>query len=254
MMTLGWPSYLIHGTNKPYGVGMRSSHGCMRFYPEDIAELYDDIPIGTKVTVVNQPFVFGWHNDAMFAQAFPVMEDDEREHPQAADALLNAAISNDMWQKVKEHNTSVDLELVNTIVAKPRGIAIPVSKKQLTFDKFIYLARHVENDLPEGSTWNGKEELLVSTEEFEAARSGNVLPAKPPAAKKPIAKKPAAVAKKPAVPAAAGSATPPKQAFDVEKPKAVTKPVAATPAKPVAKPVATTANTGSMGGAPKGSR
>ena len=37
MMTLGWPSYLIHGTNKPYGVGLRSSHGCIRFYPEDIA-------------------------------------------------------------------------------------------------------------------------------------------------------------------------------------------------------------------------
>ena len=44
MMTLGWPSYLIHGTNKPYGVGMRSSHGCIRFYPEDIAQLYDAIP------------------------------------------------------------------------------------------------------------------------------------------------------------------------------------------------------------------
>ncbi len=76
MMTLGWPSYLIHGTNKPYGVGMRSSHGCIRFYPEDIAELYDEIPVGTKVTVVNQPFVFGWHDGALYVQAFPVMEDD----------------------------------------------------------------------------------------------------------------------------------------------------------------------------------
>ena len=48
MMTLGWPSYLIHGTNKPYGVGMRSSHGCIRFYPEDIAQLYDDIPVAPR--------------------------------------------------------------------------------------------------------------------------------------------------------------------------------------------------------------
>ncbi len=59
-MTLGWPRYLIHGTNKPYGVGMRSSHGCIRFYPEVIAQLYEQIGVGTKVTVVNQPFVFGW--------------------------------------------------------------------------------------------------------------------------------------------------------------------------------------------------
>ena len=112
-MTLGWPSYLVHGTNKPYGVGMRSSHGCIRFYPEDIAQLYDQIPVGTKVTVVNQPFVFGWHRDAMYVQAFPILEDDDREHPKAAETLLNAGISDEMWQKLKQHNVAVDLDLVN---------------------------------------------------------------------------------------------------------------------------------------------
>ncbi len=39
-MNLGWPSYLMHGTNKPAGVGMRASHGCIRLYPEDIATLF----------------------------------------------------------------------------------------------------------------------------------------------------------------------------------------------------------------------
>src|SRR5258708_30102977 len=43
---LGWPSYLIHGTNKPYGVGMPSSHGCIRLYPEDIPAVFDTIPTG----------------------------------------------------------------------------------------------------------------------------------------------------------------------------------------------------------------
>ncbi len=107
-MTLGWPSYLIHGTNKPYGVGMRSSHGCIRFYPEDIAELYDQIPVGTKVTVVNQPFVFGWHKDAMYVQAFPVLEDDEREHPNSAEALLTTAVNDELSQKLQEHGATVD--------------------------------------------------------------------------------------------------------------------------------------------------
>ena len=32
-MNLGWPTYLVHGTNKPAGVGMRASHGCIRLYP-----------------------------------------------------------------------------------------------------------------------------------------------------------------------------------------------------------------------------
>lgn len=189
LMTLGWPSYLIHGTNKPYGVGMRSSHGCMRFYPEDITQLYDVIPVGTKVTVVNQPFVFGWHKGSLYVQAFPVLEDDTRKHPKGAEALLNAAISNDMWQTVKQHNAAVDLELVNSIAAKPRGIAVPVSKRGMTVEKFIAYSRHVENDLPEGATWSGKDELLVSTEEFEAARSGAILPAKKPAPAAPAVKK-----------------------------------------------------------------
>ena len=202
MMTLGWPSYLIHGTNKPYGVGMRSSHGCIRFYPEDIAQLYDDIPVGTKVTVVNQPLVLGWHREAMYLQAFPVLEDDQREHPAGADAVLKAAISDEMWDRIKAHNVSVDLELVNRLVEKPLGVAIPVSRRGVTVEKFLYASRHVENRLPEGANWNGKEELLVSEEQFEAARNGVILPKEAPkkAVKpvtKPAAKKaaPAATAK-----------------------------------------------------------
>ena len=195
MMTLGWPSYLIHGTNKPYGVGLRSSHGCMRFYPEDIAELYDKIPVGTKVTVVNQPFVFGWHSGALYVQAFPVMEDDQREHPKAADTLLNAAISDEMWQKVKYHGAAVDLELVNGLVSQPRGIALPVSKAKVTVEGFVAGARHVENRVPAGANWNGSEEMYYTAEEFAAARAGTPLPKKlaPKTTKKTVTK-PAAVA------------------------------------------------------------
>lgn len=239
MMTLGWPSYLVHGTNKPYGVGMRSSHGCIRFYPEDIEQLYGDIPVGTKVTVVNQPFVFGWHRGDLYAQAFPVMEDDKRDHPKGADALLNAAISDEMWQTVKQHNAAVDLELVNSLVANPRGVAMPISKpvpqvaqkpshkmnqktaqktapkgaqkaahvpEAMTLDKFIANARHVENALPDGANWNGKDELLVSTTEFEAARSGAILPKVTPAAKKVQAVKSAPKQASGAAPAASGAA------------------------------------------------
>ena len=44
VLQLGLPGYLIHGTNKPAGVGMRVSHGCMRLYPEDIEYLFDQVP------------------------------------------------------------------------------------------------------------------------------------------------------------------------------------------------------------------
>jgi L,D-transpeptidase ErfK/SrfK len=194
MMTLGWPSYLIHGTNKPYGVGLRSSHGCIRFYPEDIAELYGKIPVGTKVTVVNQPFVFGWHEGALYVQAFPVQEDDQRDHPKAADKLLNAAISDEMWKNVKEHGAAIDLETVNGMMAQPRGIALPVSKPKMTLDSFVAGARHVENRVPPGANWNGSEEMYYTAEEYEAARNGTPLPKKAPKSTKKTATKPAATA------------------------------------------------------------
>jgi len=178
LMTLGWPSYLVHGTNKPYGVGLRSSHGCVRFYPEDIGELYDLVPVGTKVTVVNQPFVFGWQGDALYVQAFPVLEDDTREHPAAADAVLNAAITNEMWQKIKEHNAAIDLEFVNELVAQPRGVAVPVSRSEMSLEKLIFASRHVENALPPGASWNGSDELFFTAEEFEATRAQGSLPTK----------------------------------------------------------------------------
>ena len=54
-LALAKKGYLIHGTNKPFGLGMRVSHGCVRMFPEDIISLYESVPVGTPVHVVNQP-------------------------------------------------------------------------------------------------------------------------------------------------------------------------------------------------------
>lgn len=59
-LRLGIPGYLIHGTNKVFGVGMRVSHGCIRMLPEDIEELFAAVPTGTPVRIINQPFKLGW--------------------------------------------------------------------------------------------------------------------------------------------------------------------------------------------------
>ena len=91
--TLGWPSYLIHGTNKPYGVGLRSSHGCVRLYPEDIEKLFEMVPNGTPVRVVNQPFVFGWYDHALYLQAFTVLEDDPRAWNKAQQKFVKFPIA-----------------------------------------------------------------------------------------------------------------------------------------------------------------
>lgn len=70
-LRLGIPGYLIHGTNKPFGIGMRVSHGCVRMYPEDIASLFDTVPVGTRVNIIDQPIKAGWDNGVLYLEAHP---------------------------------------------------------------------------------------------------------------------------------------------------------------------------------------
>jgi L,D-transpeptidase ErfK/SrfK len=72
---LGWPSYLIHGTNDPRGVGRHSSRGCIRLYPRDIAWLYARVEPGTKVRVVNEPVKLGWIGGQLYLEVNPDAEE-----------------------------------------------------------------------------------------------------------------------------------------------------------------------------------
>lgn len=79
VLGLGIPGYLIHGTNKPAGVGMRISHGCVRLFPEDIEYLYDEVDIGSRVRIVNQPYLFGWQDGDLVFEAHAPLQEDERD-------------------------------------------------------------------------------------------------------------------------------------------------------------------------------
>ena len=59
----GAGDYLIHGTNKDFGIGMRVSSGCIRMDPKDIKWLFEQVDLGIKVTVVNQPVKFSLEPD-----------------------------------------------------------------------------------------------------------------------------------------------------------------------------------------------
>jgi L,D-transpeptidase ErfK/SrfK len=73
-MALGWPSYYLHGTNKPYGVGRNVSHGCIHFYPEDIERLFHEVAVGTPVRVIEEEVVTGWIRDRLYVAVFPTKE------------------------------------------------------------------------------------------------------------------------------------------------------------------------------------
>ena len=166
MFRLGWPSYLIHGTNKPYGVGMRSSHGCMRLYPEDIAVFFDLIPIGTKVTVVNQPYLFGWRDGVLYLQAYAVMEDDSRNWSKDRKRLLAKMLNPKLGAKISEHSNEIDWDRVGELAHAPRAIPVPITGGHDGVDAIIASSLLVENTLPSGSNWDGKSGLLVDEKTF----------------------------------------------------------------------------------------
>jgi len=78
-MRLGIPggSYLIHGTNRPAGVGMQVTHGCIRLFPEDIAELYQIVPVNTRVNLVDQTTKVGWYRGTLFVERHAPLEGTE---------------------------------------------------------------------------------------------------------------------------------------------------------------------------------
>lgn len=47
--------YAIHGTNSNFGIGLRVSQGCIRLRNNDIKYLFDNVPVGTRVQLIDQP-------------------------------------------------------------------------------------------------------------------------------------------------------------------------------------------------------
>ena len=116
-LRLGVPGYLIHGTNKPYGVGMRVTHGCVRMYPENIESLYKEVPVGTPVRIVNQPFKAGWLAGNLYLEADSPLEDHRKEGRSDMDRvldLLNKLVAGRRYQ--------LDEEAVRRVVEEQRGI------------------------------------------------------------------------------------------------------------------------------------
>ena len=68
-LRLSLPSVLIHGTNKPWAVGRRATHGCLRLYPEDIPRLFLLVGKNEKVTIIRQPVKAGAKNGRVFIEA-----------------------------------------------------------------------------------------------------------------------------------------------------------------------------------------
>src|SRR5690606_30756487 len=92
-MALSLPGYLIHGTNKPAGVGLRVSAGCIRLYPEHIEALFERVRRGTPVRIVNQPVLAAWHDGELYLEVHAPLEEDARDPAAVAADVIAAAMA-----------------------------------------------------------------------------------------------------------------------------------------------------------------
>lgn len=116
---LGLPSYLIHGTNKPDGVGMRVSRGCIRMFPQDIESLYERVPSGTRVNIIDQPVKIGWTQDEeLLAESYPALE----ENREGFEPLMFAMDT--LAKALGEAHPPVDYKRLRQLVESPDGMAV----------------------------------------------------------------------------------------------------------------------------------
>jgi L,D-transpeptidase ErfK/SrfK len=122
-MRLGNPDYLIHGTNKPYGVGMRVSHGCIRLYPEDIEALFAEVSLKTPVNIINQPYKVGVKDNVIYIEAHPFLDEDTEKYENNLTSVV-ALIINISNDKHYELDWSAAYDAIN----KPTGLPIAIGR------------------------------------------------------------------------------------------------------------------------------
>ncbi len=116
---LSKPSYLIHGTDKPYSIGLRASNGCIRLYPEDIERAFLEIPPKTPVQVVNQPYVLGWLGGELYLEAHQPFEEVDAK-----------TLKRNLFAKLRQiggkHKRKLDWPKIEDTIKQGRGIPVPI--------------------------------------------------------------------------------------------------------------------------------
>ncbi|MGZ8159081.1 MAG: L,D-transpeptidase family protein [Methylobacter sp.] len=120
-MNLGFERYLMHGTNKPYGIGMQISHGCVQLYPEDIEVLFKKVAVGLPVRIVHQPYLTAWHDNELYLEAnepLPKWSGDK--------ARLKKQLLKELRKISAKKDVTVDWEKVDRIIERAAGIPMPI--------------------------------------------------------------------------------------------------------------------------------
>jgi L,D-transpeptidase ErfK/SrfK len=125
-MRLSMPGYLLHGTNKPYGVGLRVSHGCIRLFPEDIEHLFGITPSHTPVEIVYQPHKAGVRNGQLYLEAHRPQKDIDGREGNNMTPMVKAILSVQDGLPAEEHWLYAE-----SVVRQQQGVVKPIGQDQI---------------------------------------------------------------------------------------------------------------------------
>jgi L,D-transpeptidase ErfK/SrfK len=110
----------IHGTNQPYGVGRRVSHGCLRLYPEHIRDLYERVEVGTAVRIIYKPLKVGAQDGVLYVEAHR----DYRQIITDPLAEVERQVKKIGWRN------ALDRPTIERAIAEARGVPVPVAGRR----------------------------------------------------------------------------------------------------------------------------
>ncbi|MFG9942461.1 L,D-transpeptidase family protein [Pseudomonas aeruginosa] len=125
-LTLGVPGYLIHGSNKKFGIGTRTSHGCFRMYNADVTHLFSMISVGTSVRIINEPYKFRREQVKVYLEAHTPLND--HGDPSVVDkhtAVINTLLKRDDLAK----RIQLNWDVVREVVASEDGVPVEMAQE-----------------------------------------------------------------------------------------------------------------------------
>lgn len=118
-LRLGTSEYLIHGTNQRFGIGMRASSGCIRLFDDDIKWIFENVPLNTKVRIIEQPIKMSYERNGkrLIEIHSPLTVESIAPKNTITTAIKNFVGNNEsVWQQL------------NPVFDKPQGLIIELAE------------------------------------------------------------------------------------------------------------------------------
>ena len=119
-LQLGMPGYFIHGTNRPYAIGMKATHGCIRMRPADIEIFFGNVGRGTPVTIQFQPFKSALIEGVVYFEA----------HGGGQTELMDRYLGEEIRKihQLAGRKITIDWERLIAVAKQGRGIPVPLNR------------------------------------------------------------------------------------------------------------------------------